>query len=209
MQSQFVEIFGDPVRNPKGWKIVQFLDLGECKNGMNFHAKDSGVTIHCLGVGDFGTLSRIENTAMLPMISLNEMPSQEYLLQDEDIVFVRSNGNKDLVGRCIIVYPQNIPTTFSGFCIRYRKKSHDVNIVYLLYMLKIDSVRRLMAGRGINITNLSQQVMKKISVPLPPLDIQERFAAFVEQSDKSKFELGKALAELTATYKSIIKENLG
>ena len=176
---------------------------------MNFHAKDSGVTIHCLGVGDFGTLSRIENTAMLPMISLNEMPSQEYLLQDEDIVFVRSNGNKDLVGRCIIVYPQNIPTTFSGFCIRYRKKSHDVNIVYLLYMLKIDSVRRLMAGRGINITNLSQQVMKKISVPLPPLDIQERFAAFVEQSDKSKFELGKALAELTATYKSIIKENLG
>ena len=45
--------------------------------------------------------------------------------------------------------------------------------------------------------------------PLPPLELQEQFAAFIQQSDKSKFELEQALAELIATYKRIIAENLG
>ena len=46
-------------------------------------------------------------------------------------------------------------------------------------------------------------------IPIPPVEDQEVFAAFVEQSDKSKFELEQALSELTATYKRIITENLG
>lgn len=49
----------------------------------------------------------------------------------------------------------------------------------------------------------------QLMVPVPPMDLQEQFAAFVRQSDKSKFELEQALAELTATYKRIIAENLG
>ena len=44
---------------------------------------------------------------------------------------------------------------------------------------------------------------------MPPIAEQRSFAAFVQQSDKSKFELEKALSELTATYKRIIAENLG
>ena len=58
--------------------------------------------------------------------------------------------------------------------------------------------------KGINVTKL-----KNITIYIPPMALQEQFAAFVRQSDKSKFELEKALSELTATYKRIIAENLG
>lgn len=58
--------------------------------------------------------------------------------------------------------------------------------------------------KGINVTKL-----KNITIYIPPMELQEQFAAFVRQSDKSKFELEKALSELTATYKRIIAENLG
>lgn len=51
--------------------------------------------------------------------------------------------------------------------------------------------------------------LNEYPIALPPIDLQEQFAAFVRQSDKSKFELEKALSELTATYKRIIAENLG
>ena len=85
---------------------------------MNFHYDDTGVEIHCLGVGDFKDLSIIADTTILPKILLNEMPSNDYLLQNDDIVFVRSNGNKALVGRSLAIYPNDTPTTFSGFCIR-------------------------------------------------------------------------------------------
>ena len=124
IKARFVELFGDPVINEKGWKTKFLLDMGNCKNGMNFHYDDCGVEINCLGVGDFKDLSVIDNTGHLPTVSLNEMPSEEYLLKDDDIVFVRSNGNKALVGRSVAVYPGDVITTFSGFCIRYSNFAH-------------------------------------------------------------------------------------
>ena len=108
------------------------------------------------------------------------------MLQDGDIVFVRSNGNKALVGRCLVIYPRNTPTTYSGFCIRYRLTSREINTVYLLHVLKTDSMRKRMAGRGANIQNLNQQILAALDIPLPPVELQEQFAAFVEQVDKSK-----------------------
>ena len=191
IKARFVEMFGDPVTNPKRWSEKPFLDMGDCKNGMNFHYDDSGVEIRCLGVGDFQDRSIISDTTTLPMVSLNDLPSNEYLLQDNDIVFVRSNGNKALVGRSIAVYPGTVPTTFSGFCIRYRKHDDNITIPYLLRVLKSESVRRKMAGRGANIQNLNQQILGELIIPIPPLYLQKQFDAFVDQIDKSKFVFPK------------------
>lgn len=186
IKARFVEMFGDPVINPMDWPTKPLLEMGYCKNGMNFHTGDSGIEMHCLGVGDFKDYSVIDGTDYLPTISLNEAPPEESMLQDGDLVFVRSNGNKALVGRCLLVYPHNTPTTYSGFCIRYRLTSAEVNIVYLLRVLKTDSMRKKMAGRGANIQNLNQQILAALNIPTPPLELQERFTAFVEQIDKSK-----------------------
>lgn len=187
IKARFVELFGDPVMNEKGWITKSLLDMGRCKNGMNFHYDDEGVEINCLGVGDFKELSIIDNTDELPTVSLKEMPSEEYLLKDDDIVFVRSNGNKALVGRSIAVYPGNVPTTFSGFCIRYRKHDNEIIVPYLLRALKADSMRMKMTGRGANIQNLNQQILGTLVIPVPPIELQNQFADFVKQVDKSKF----------------------
>ncbi len=186
VKSRFVEMFGDPVQNPFGWSTRPLLEMGYCKNGMNFHTGDHGIEMHCLGVGDFKDYSIIDETNHLPIVSLNEAPPEESMLQDGDIVFVRSNGNKALVGRCLVVYPRSTPTTYSGFCIRYRLTSDEVNIIYLLRVLKTDSMRERMAGRGANIQNLNQQIISTLNIPIPPLELQEQFAAFVAQVDKLK-----------------------
>ncbi len=57
---------------------------------------------------------------------------------------------------------------------------------------------------GVNVTKL-----KNIVVYIPPMTEQNRFVVFVHQSDKSKFELGRAIRSLEATYNKIISENLG
>lgn len=186
IKARFVEMFGDPVANDKGWKTKPLLDMGKCKNGMNFHYDDSGVEISCLGVGDFKDLSVIDNVKKLSIVSLNEMPSEEYLLKDGDIVFVRSNGNKDLVGRSLAIYPGNLPTTFSGFCIRYRIHDDEITVPYLLRVLKMESMRKKMAGRGANIQNLNQQILGTLVIPVPPIELQNQFADFVRAIDKSK-----------------------
>ena len=202
VKARFVEMFGDPIQNEKCWEIKSLFDLGYCKNGMNFHKGDHGVEIHCLGVGDFKDRSTIYDVKNLPYVALNESPDSDYLLQDGDIVFVRSNGNKELVGRCLAIYPENVPVTYSGFCIRYRLTSEKASVPYILRVLKADSVRKKMAGRGANIQNLNQQTLSQLAIPLPPLSLQNQFADFVAEVDKSKL-----FAEHFAQSTCILAEN--
>ena len=209
VKARFVEMFGDPVTNPMDWPTKPLLEMGYCKNGMNFHTGDSGIEMHCLGVGDFKDYSVIDGTDYLPTISLNEAPPEESMLQDGDLVFVRSNGNKALVGRCLLVYPHNTPTTYSGFCIRYRLTSAEVNIAYLLRVLKTDSMRKKMAGRGANIQNLNQQILAALNIPTPPLELQEWFTAFIEQIDKSKVAVQKSLDEAQLLFDSLMQHYFG
>lgn len=209
IKARFVEMFGDPVMNEKDWPTKPLLDMGQCKNGMNFHYDDEGVEINCLGVGDFKDFSVINNTDKLPKISLKEMPSEEYLLKDDDIVFVRSNGNKALVGRSIAVYPGDISTTFSGFCIRYRKHDNEITVPYLLRVLKADSMRVKMTGRGANIQNLNQQILRTLVIPVPPIQLQNQFADFVHQVDKSKVAVQKALDETKLLFDSLMQKYFG
>ncbi len=206
VKSQFIEMFGDPVDNPMRWDTRPLLMMGTCKNGMNFHSNDSGVEMNCLGVGDFKDFDLIADTHDLPMVSLNEMPSEEYFLKDGDIVFVRSNGNKTMVGRSVMVFPNDNPTVFSGFCIRYRHDDDSVIASYLLRVLKTESVRKQMYGRGANIQNLNQKTLAAINIPVPPMELQKEYVAFVEQSDKSKFAARQALKELTDAQKALMKK---
>lgn len=209
VKARFVEMFGDPVQNSLKWVTKSLLEMGYCKNGVNFHSGDSGIEIHCLGVGDFKDYSVVDGTDYLPTISLSEEPPEESMLQDGDIVFVRSNGNKALVGRCLVVYPHNTPTTYSGFCIRYRLTSDEVNTSYLLRVLKADSMRKKMIGRGANIQNLNQKTLATLNIPIPPMELQEQFAEFVNQTDKSKIAVQKALDEAQLLFDSLMQKYFG
>lgn len=209
VKARFVEMFGDPVSNPKEWNIIRLSELGDCKNGMNFHTDDSGVEIHCLGVGDFKNLSSITDTAKLPVIALNEMPSDDYLLKNGDIVFVRSNGNKALVGRSVIVYPDDTPTTFSGFCIRFRIQNSTILPQYLLSVLKTASMRKQMTGRGANIQNLNQKILSELQIPVPPLSYQEEYIDFALKVDKSKLTIQQSLDKLEVLKKALMQKYFG
>lgn len=203
VKARFVEMFGDPFLNEKGWITKPLIDMGNCKNGMNFHYNENGCEVKCLGVGDFKDLSIINNIESLQTVSLNEMPSEEYMLRDNDIVFVRSNGNKALVGRSIVIYPGDVPTTFSGFCIRYRKYDDSIIVPYLLHVLKTDSFRNKMVGRGANIQNLNQQILASLIIPVPPLQLQNQFALFVQEIDKSRLRELLAIKHIKLLLKNL------
>ena len=209
VKSRFVEMFGDPVDNSRGWDTIKLKDIGTCKNGMNFHTDDFGVKIHCLGVADFKDNSFIDGTSQLAVISLNEMPTEEYLLKNRDIVFVRSNGNKSLVGRSVMVYPGATPTTFSGFCIRFRLQSESLRPIYLLRVLKTDSVRKKLAGRGANIQNLNQKILLELSVPIPPLELQDSFENFEKRIVQLRAPVRQSLNRLEILKISVMQQYFG
>ena len=161
----------------EGWEEKSLGQLGDLKNGMNFAHNEKGVDLHFLGVGDFGDRFSVDDVNELQMISLNQQPSEDYLLKDGDVVFVRSNGNKQLVGRSLVVYPGDNPTTFSGFCIRFRKSLKEIDEKFLVYLLKSENTRKRLFGNGANISNLNQKILQSLMISLPPLAVQQRIVA--------------------------------
>jgi type I restriction enzyme S subunit len=204
----FFHMFGDPVMNPMNWDTTQMGKLGEFKNGMNYAQDDKGYCIKCLGVGDFKSLYEISDINNLSEIHLSQEPSESYLLKDNDIVFVRSNGNKALVGRSVVVYPNGAKVTFSGFCIRFRNNSDEIIPKYLNYALHTPSLKSalLQKTRGANIQNLNQQMLSSLEIPLPPIELQKEFADKIDYVNQQSSRLQASLIELETIYKSTLQK---
>lgn len=195
-QSLFYEMFGDPVENEKGWEVKKLGEIGELKNGLNFSKDENGHSIKFLGVSDFQNKKSIASD-QLAYISLSERVQEDYLLKTGDIVFVRSNGKKELIGRSVKMYITE-PTTYSGFCIRCRITDEKVDKDYIAILLKTPIIRQFMtnSGRGCNISNLNQKVLNSIPTILPPLPLQRLFAQRIEQIEREKSEVQKSIQDL-------------
>ena len=196
-QSIFSEMFGDPIENEKGWEVKKFSEVASFKNGLNFGKNENGYSYKILGVGDFKN-NYVVNSSLLEYINLNDELSSDYFLKPEDIVFVRSNGSKELVGRCVSVDCTE-PTTYSGFCIRCRlDENSGVLPMYLLYVCKNKGIREYLtqSGRGCNISNVNQKILNSTDIIIPPLSLQQLFAQRIELIEQQKDEIKSTIADL-------------
>ena len=196
-QSIFSEMFGDPIENEKGWEVKKFSEVASFKNGLNFGKNENGYSYKILGVGDFKN-NYVVNSSLLEYINLNDELSSDYFLKPEDIVFVRSNGSKELVGRCVSVDCTE-PTTYSGFCIRCRlDENSGVLPMYLLYVCKNKGIREYLtqSGRGCNISNVNQKILNSTDIIIPPLSKQALFIQRIELIEKQKAEIQSTIADL-------------
>jgi len=205
LKSTFLEMFGEPVRNEKGWEINSLSRFGSLKNGLNYTRSESGVNVRCLGVGDFNDYSKLTDIESLQVLNLTSEPNIEYYLNDGDLVFVRSNGNRELVGRCLLVYPKNEKVTFSGFCIRYRIGNKGLNPIFVSHLFRVPIFRTAMlqGGKGANIQNISQHTLEKLKIPTPPIELQTQFAQIVEKTEALKTQYQQSLQELENLYGSL------
>ena len=194
LKSVFLEMFGDPVRNERGWKIGSLGSYGSFKNGLNFGKGESGVTVRYLGVGDFKSKAALDDFDSLGFIELNELPAEDYFLHDSDLLFVRSNGNRELVGRCMAVYPGKERATYSGFCIRYRITDASLLAIYVAHLFRSAAFRRvlLQGGQGANIQNINQLILSGLPIPVPDEDCRTSSPRSLKRSKPSNPATNKA-----------------
>lgn len=205
---KFIEIFGNPILNEKNWKISYLKELGILKNGMNFSSSDNGYTIKFLGVGDFKNGYLIDSINFLQDINLCEKPSDEYLLKNRDILFVRSNGSKELVGRSLLVDNIDEEVTYSGFCIRYRNESKDVNSKFLINLFQNNEFTEFLKkdSRGANINNINQQMLSNLPIIIPQLQIQNYFLDIENKINEQKLNYEKNLEKLEELLNSLMNK---
>ena len=157
---------------------VKLSEIGTFKNGLNFSAERVLSGCKMIGVPDFGDnyLAKLDGLKEVD----EDIVNTDYLLQDNDILFVRSNGNKNLVGRAMLIEKIKEKVTFSGFCIRFRITNNNVNPLYMLYLFKSPLFRKLFSNtQQTSISNLNQEILGNIEVELPTIGQQNRIVKVI------------------------------
>ena len=166
------------------WKKVKLGEIATFSNGVNFGKESYTLGVKLIGVSNFGNKYFPEYDE-LEEINEKVLRENDYL-KDGDIVFVRSNGNKELVGRCMLIQNPPSPVTYSGFCIRARlNDTENNNPRFFTYYFKSKIFRKSMSNSavGANIQNLNQGLLSNHEISLPPLETQQKIASILSAYD--------------------------
>ena len=186
--------------------------VGSFQNGMNFTSKVSDNEIPFLGVGDFQNNMVLSGREAFSSIMYDGVIPYSALLKNDDIVFVRSNGSKSLVGRSVLVRDIDFDLTYSGFCIRFRKQRVDFHSKFILYAMWSNKFREVIDSytRGTNITNVSQDMLKNVLLPEISLhkqiEIVKKLDVVCAEIDNSLLEKNTQRDILCEYKKSLIYE---
>jgi type I restriction enzyme S subunit len=159
-------------------------ELGEFRNGLNYSKENFGTGLKVISVKDFGDRWRPDLT-ILDEINPAGMRVSNSNLQRGDIIFVRSNGNKELIGRSMLIEDDLEDVSFSGFCIRFRPNNPGTNSRFLSLFFRTSLFRRVLSqqGKGTNINNLNQSILERMVVPFPIPLVQDRITEIASSYD--------------------------
>ena len=205
VKSQFVEMFGDPVTNPMGWKsgtirnIVSEVKYGTSKpavkGGKYFYLRMNNITYD--GRLDLSNLKNID-------IADNEF--EKCAVRKGDVLFNRTNS-KELVGKTC-VYDLNEAMVIAGYIIRIRVNNKAVPI-YLSAVLNsrygkgtLFDMCKAIVGQA----NINAQELQDIKILIPPIHLQNQFADFVTKVEQTKDKMQIALSKLETLYKARMQE---
>jgi type I restriction enzyme S subunit len=194
-----------------GWVEHRLAEIADFKNGLNFTRQSKGQTLRMVGVGNFQEHSVVP-IETLQSVTIDGKLSDDYLIQRDDILTVRSNGSKDLVGRCMLVPDVDGMTSFSGFIIRIRFDTRALSPRFLLHFMKSSATRDRLTrdGGGANISNINQAKLSELPVSLPSFKQQEEIANRLDDLREETQRLAdiyhQKLAALEALKKSLLRQ---
>ena len=167
------------------WPTKRLSELAEFRNGVNYNKSSFGVGVKVVGVSDFQDYTK-PRYAELEQINPEGIVTERNILRDGDIVFVRSNGNRELIGRSLFIEQPPEEITHSAFTIRLRFTAREVLPKFYAYCFRTPLIRQALTaqGGGTNINNLNQDILNALEVPLPPLPVQRRIAGILSAYDE-------------------------
>lgn len=201
--SRFVEMF-DGGKCPK--KTIGELAT-DIRYGTSKKASESGryTYLRMNNMTDDGRM----NFDDVKFITLDGSELEKCMVEKGDLLFNRTNS-REKVGKTA-VFQEDEPMVIAGYIIRVRL-GDEMRSEYLSCFMNLPTTKsmlRSIAKGAVHQANINSKELAAIEVPVPPIDLQERFLAFAAQVNKSRFALQEALDSLNATMAAIVNEELG
>ncbi len=207
-KARFVEMFGDPVKNPKGWEVVTIGDIvTEVRYGTSKPAVEGGKYPYL----------RMNNLTADGHLDLNDLkyidiPDDEIekcVVRKGDVLFNRTNSI-ELVGKTVVFDLQE-DMIIAGYIIRVRLNKRLLPEILSQYMNleALKDILRSMAKGAVNQANINAQELQSIKVYIPDMELQKQFIEMKNQVDKSKVAVQKALDESQILFDSLMQKYFG
>lgn len=201
VKSRFIELFTD-----KGYPIRTInevsLDKGEygAQSASTKYNPKRPRYVRITDINDDGTL----NDDMVASINLDD--DEQYRLEYGDFMFARMGAT---VGKTYTFISGN--QIFAGYLIRYKLNLKLINPRYLFWYTKLDEYWNWVKlnQSGAAQPGINAQKYDALRIPVPPIELQEQFAAFVEQVDKSKIAVQQALDKAQLLFDSLMQKYFG
>nr|WP_255603218.1 restriction endonuclease subunit S [Oscillochloris sp. ZM17-4] len=206
LQAVFVEMFGEPFTNPKNWSDVSLGDALalEPHIGTIEPAQDTGLQ-RCIRVGELG--SWFVELEKCQFVSLQGRELRRFQALPGDILLARAIASEDHLGKLSLV-PQILEDViFDSHVMRLRTDSSRLINLYLATFLRTDGGRaRFMrqARRTAVQFNVNAEQISGLQVPLPPLALQERFAAIARRHERLRGQQREALRQAEQLFDALL-----
>ena len=190
VRSLFIEMFGDPISNPKEWKkkkcknILTKIGSGATPQGGSESYKEEGISlIRSMNVHN----GRFESKDLAYIDEKQAQKLDNVNIKENDVLINITGAS---VARCCIVPSDVIPARVNQH-VSVLRCSDMVNSIFLCYQIINDSYQNLLKKIGISGGATREAITKKqiedLEVILPPIELQNKFANFVRGTDKSKY----------------------
>ena len=213
VKSRFIELFGDPVANTFGWKqsllceVTSKIGSGATPRGGKESYQTEGITlIRSMNVHD----GRFEYKDLAHITDEQAAQLDNVTVEDGD-VFINITGAS--VARSCIVPKDTLPARVNQHVAIIRCVRTWLHPVFANNMILNDRFKGQLLdigeSGGATRQAITKQQLENLTVIVPPMELQEQFAAFVEQTDKSKLAVQKGLQELEILKKSLMQQYFG
>ncbi len=186
VKSRFIELFGDVIHNSKAWQMRLFADIASSRLGKMLDAKQQTGNCSYPYLANFNVQWFRFNIENLNQMDFDEEDRTEFELRDGDLL-VCEGGE---IGRCAVWHNEIQPCFFQKALHRVRCNRQIIHPDYLAWWFKYNCDHdgfAAIAGAKATIAHLPGVKLKQLQVAVPPIELQQQFAAFVEQTDKSKY----------------------
>ncbi|HHW7941112.1 TPA: restriction endonuclease subunit S [Staphylococcus aureus] len=181
------------------WEEKKLEDIGTLKNGINKDKESFGYGFPFVNLNDVFNSKEIQ-IKNLSLINSTYKEREEYNLQKGDTLFIRSSVKPSGVGLTKVIEIDLKNVVFSGFLIRFRNNNLAVN--FKKFIFNSISVRKQilsLSSTSAN-TNINQESLKKVKIPIPCMDEQQKIGQFFSKLDR-QIELEEQKLELLQQQK--------
>lgn len=204
-QSIFLDMFGDPVKNPKGFKIGKIRDLTlDVKYGTSAKASDIGEYTY-LRMNNL-TYSGYMDYSNLKYIDVDNNDLEKYSVRKGDLLFNRTNS-KELVGKTAIVDSEK-EMVIAGYLIRVRFNNRANPYFVWGYLNSVHGKLVLinMCKSIVGMANINAQELQGIKIHIPPVNLQNQFAEKIALIEKQKELAKQSLKESDDLFNTLLQK---